>query len=142
MSKNKKPNTIKAPAETKQPRANAQNIPSPLSPLWSFRRIDIDGPWCFTKISRDHLREVLERLKNVETMNWADLRSGGSHPVDVDQFAKDAKDRLTALKLDDLDELYSLRVSGEARVWAIKDENVLRLLWWDPNHKICPSPKK
>ena len=34
------------------------------------------------------------------------------------------------------------RISGPGRVWGIREEHVLDLLWWDPRHEVCPSPKK
>ena len=53
-----------------------------------------------------------------------------------------AQKRLVEMKLDDVDEVHSLRLSGVHRVWGILTENVLTLLWWDPNHEVCPSLKK
>jgi hypothetical protein len=39
-------------------------------------------------------------------------------------------------------ECFSLRINSPARVWGIRDEYVLRVLWRDPRHEVCPSKKK
>ena len=43
--------------------------------------------------------------------------------------------------MDDVDELYQLRVTGAERVWGIRSGPLLRLLWWDPNHEVYPVMK-
>ena len=43
---------------------------------------------------------------------------------------------------DDQEELVSFRIGGRERLWAIRVETEAFLLWWDPNHEICPSQKK
>ncbi len=66
----------------------------------------------------------------------------GSHLVDVDNLASDAKKRLREIGQDDLDQLYSLRISGKKRIWGIREGYLLWFLWWDPFHSVCPSTKK
>ena len=43
------------------------------------------------------------------------------------------------LKLDDIDEIYSLRLEGKLRVFGLRELNCLRILWIDREHEICPS---
>lgn len=65
-----------------------------------------------------------------------------NHAVSCDSLCKSAKNRLQELELDDLDELVSLRVSSKKRIWAIRQGQHCLLLWWDPDHEVCPSEKK
>lgn len=65
-----------------------------------------------------------------------------NHSVQRDKLCPEAQKRLKELRLDDIDELHSLHLTGKQRVWGILSENVIALLWWDPEHKICPSPLK
>lgn len=65
-----------------------------------------------------------------------------SHPIAVTGICKEARDRLTDIKRDDVDELMSFRLTGPNRVWCIQAGNIMRALWWDPEHKICPAKKK
>ncbi len=88
------------------------------------------------------LIEVVKKLGQFESMTWFQIDAAGSHPIEVYKLIKVARDRLEELKLDDFDELYSLRLTGTQRLWGIRDRNVFRALWWDPEHEICPSPKK
>ncbi len=73
-------------------------------------------------------------------MTWAEvLGSKHNHNVDIDRLCKAARERLVQLKQHDLDELLSLRLSGAERIWGILSEGVRTIIWWDPDHKICPS---
>ena len=75
----------------------------------------------------------------LEKMTWTDLRNHGCHLVSIEDLCKTAQTRLIDINQDDKDELYSIRLSGKVRVWGVKESNVIRLLWWDPEHEICPS---
>lgn len=112
--------------------------------FWSFSLIDCDGRWGFHSICKNEFHHlVTSELKSKEGINWAELKSsGGSHSVERSKLIKAARDRLTDIHLDDIDELFSMRFSGKKRIWGIRDENVFKLLWWDPDHEICPAPKK
>ena len=64
-----------------------------------------------------HFAEVLDRLKSLESMTWAEIKQNtGSHHVDKSDLIKSARDRLIEIRQDDIDQLFSLRVSGERRV--------------------------
>jgi hypothetical protein len=133
-------------------RINPENTHQ-LTPLWSFSLLDIEGSWCENDargIQSDvFLRDVLPKLKHRETMTWAEIfqethgRQGKSknHHVNVSDLIKTARDRLTHLKLDDLDELFSLRLQGKHRIWGVKDGRVLRIVWVDEDHVVCPSQR-
>ena len=45
------------------------------------------------------------------------------------------------IQQDDIDKLMSFRIAGKKRVWCIQDRNIMRVLWWDPQHEICRVPK-
>ena len=91
----------------------------------------------------DDIRKVLERLRSFESMTWREIDGPtGSHGVGLTSLCAAAQKRLVTIKQDDAEELFSLRVEGAARVWGIRDGHVLRILWWDPRHEVCPSPKK
>jgi hypothetical protein len=111
-------------------------------PLWAFRIVDLGGPWCWSALSGDGLREVLQRMKELETMTWHSITETGSHFIDVSGLGKPARDRLMEIHQDDIDQVYSLRVTGRRRIFGIRDGGVLRVLWWDPAHQVCPAHKK
>jgi len=105
--------------------------------------VDLGGQWCWTAMKEAEAREVLRRLGSYETMTWHEIDGpSGSHAIAVDSLTKAARDRLLAIGQDDVGECFSLRINGPARVWGIREEHVLKLLWWDPHHEVCPSDRK
>lgn len=109
---------------------------------WRFSGADRAGPFSWTIQPDAKFREVMEKLHEFEGKNWADIINTGSHPIVIQDLCKAARDRLADIKLDDVDELMSFRLTGPNRVWCIQAGNIMRALWWDPEHMICPSKKK
>ena len=113
------------------------------TPVWVFGRVDLDGRWCWTHLSSNDLRQIIQRLGNLERMTWSEIeQSTKSHFVKVDDLIKEANDRLAEIKQDDVDELFSLRVTNIIRLWGIRVGEEFHFLWCDPNHEVCPSKKK
>ena len=84
----------------------------------------------------------MEKLQEFEKKNWDEITKSGSHPIPVSSIVKRAQDRLRNIHKDDVDELMSFRLTGINRVWCVRQLSVMKVLWWDPNHKICPAPGK
>jgi hypothetical protein len=115
-------------------------FPDDARPVWVFGLLDLDGPWGWSGISADQLGRIRARFVNFETMTWTAVQQGtGSHPVEISKLSGPAVARLAEIKQEDVDSLYSLRITGRMRVWGIKDGATLRILWFDPNHEVCPS---
>jgi hypothetical protein len=104
--------------------------------------MEMCDPFGWHKIDGELLLEIHEKLRSFESMTLGEILGRNNHCVEVSQLCKRAKDRLAEMHLDDNDELLSLHLTGLRRVWGILEHNVVTLLWWDPNHEICPSPKK
>ena len=112
------------------------------TPAWRIGTLDEEGPWGWNKVSQDlFLEEILPKLKNFETMTWESIING-SHEVPVNNIISKAKKRLSEIKQEDIDSLFSLRLTGEKRIWGIRVCNILNILWWDPKHEVCPSTLK
>lgn len=83
-------------------------------------------------------------------MTWGELlqaaggRSSGNnnHPISVADLANDAQRRLQELRLDDIDEVWSLRLSSTIRVIGIRDGRAFKALWFDRHHSVCPGVKR
>lgn len=140
----KKPRIVQEPHIQKQPTIGnylASNDSG--SVFWSFSLLDCDGPWGFNKICRDELHQLVTNgFKHKEGVSWAEIKSSGSHHVEKNKLIKNAQKRLAEIYLDDHDELFSMRLTGKKRIWGIRDGNIFKLLWWDPEHEVCPSYKK
>ena len=132
---------IARPKGGKTPRSAVVPSSARERPSWSFMIMDVDGPWCFYR-KAEQLRAVIDGLRPYETMTWAEIEGRRDHFIDRSTIIGDAQKRLETIRHDDVDELFSLHLGGKPRVWGIRDGSVLRLLWWDPEHQICPSHLK
>lgn len=121
------------------------------TPAWQFHRCDMDhAQWGWGKLSSDDFLGIIRTsLVSFETMTWAEIHSaaGGRsrgnnhHLVPVSGCSKEAQNRLAELKVDDLDEIFSLRLTGTLRLFGVKEGRVLRFLWHDPEHSVFPVGK-
>ena len=135
----------------KQTRVKIDPDDNHAKPSWRMGSIDLDCKWSFAELNIDRLHEIISKLRNFETMTWQEIldASGGrkrgngnnNHEVPVSDLIAAARKRLKELKLDDQTSLFSLRLKGKQRIWGILDGHVLRLLWHDDNHQICPKLK-
>jgi hypothetical protein len=143
----KKPKIGKAPISTKTPRMDLQNAPTSildLKPSWRFDIIDLESSWGWFNIeSKNLLRDILEKLKNFERMTWGEIeRKKQSHIMPLDKIEKKAIDRLRERNLDDLEALYSIRISGKERIWGKRERDAFYIIWWDPDHTVYRVPLK
>ena len=99
-------------------------------------------PFGWHEIEKNKLGEIRNKLADFESMTWHEILGKNSHLIPVSGICKAARDRLELLKQDDIDELLSLRLSGKQRIWGILEDQALKVLWWDPEHLVCPSSKK
>ncbi len=105
--------------------------------------MEMVDPFGWHRLDGPTLLAVRERLSNFETMSWSEILVASkkqNHSIGVQDLAKRAQDRLDEIGLT-LDEVVSLRLSGKERVFGYLDNGVLVLLWWDPDHEVCPSAK-
>ncbi len=111
--------------------------------VWYTDAIDDGGKWSWKKIRpKTWFRHICPAKHNFSTMKWSEIKGDRHHSVPTCRIIKEAKDRLFDIDQGDVDTLYSLAIGGEKRIWGIKSENKFKVLWWDPNHEICTSPKQ
>lgn len=75
-------------------------------------------------------------------MSWAEIQGKQHHAIPVESLSKPAKDRLSEIGQDDIDEVFSFRLTGATRVFGIRDRGNVKLLWYDPDHQVCLSKLK
>ena len=133
-----------SPQPSKKPRIDSTlENPMDKKPVWQVRILDVDGPFGWNKIEKElFFKDILPKVQDFETMFWKDIIGSNSHEVSIDRISFSAKKRLYKLKLDDAPSLVSLRLSARERIWGIRVDNILQILWWDPNHQVYPSLKK
>lgn len=110
---------------------------------WRFSSADIGGPFSCGQFTHSDFDQLWHRLRAFEGMNPSELKQAESlHGVPCANISKMAKDRLQEIGKDDLDTVYGFHITGTCRLWCIKHENILSILWWDKNHEVYIVKKK
>ncbi len=132
------------PLSNKIPRQSQQVESEQTNPVWRFSLLDWEGPWGWRDIDAEKWQEIIDKLGHFEMRTWADIKSdGNNHAVEIKNSPNpEALKRLAEIHQDDIEELFSLRLSGKERLWGILDGYILKILWWDPLHEVWPSTKK
>jgi len=113
-------------------------------PVWVFSAFDIDGPWGKNGLSGTALvDDLFPKIKHFESMTWNQIQQDKkrNHSVRVSDLCKKARGRVLELSLG-VDDLFRFRLTGKQRLWGIRDRERFRILWWDPEHEVCPSQLK
>lgn len=152
--KRKEPKARATPTPRKQPRLpfhpEASKVPVAegrrdfmgYHPRWRFALLDLEGPYGWRRLERGAAPDLHGKLAQLERRTWNEIfvrDKHRNHSVELDRLSPDAAKRLKRKKLDDFGQLWSLRITGACRVWGILVEDVFYLLWWDPDHDVCPS---
>lgn len=104
---------------------------------WRFSNADLAGPFHCCDFSLTDFRNMWDRLRAFEGMNYSALKRAKSlHEIPVSQMSKDAKERLKSLELDDIETMYSFHIDGPCRMWCMKHQNIFSILWWDRDHGV------
>ncbi len=145
MSKGK-PRRQRNPKKTKKPKSSSV-VPADSGELvWNVSKVDSDGQWGWNQVNCSYFfQEIWEKMRDFEKKKWSEILGRDhhkNHKIQVSKIIRDAQKRLEELGHDDQEELVSFRLTGRQRLWAIQMEGKAYLLWWDPNHEVCPSHKK
>ena len=141
----KKPAAGERVRTKKQPHIEAEPSYNQHVLSWHVSLMETVDPFGWHAVDRDKAVQILQKLGNFETQTWNNLIIEGkknNHSVLIEDLCKAARDRLTQLNQDDIEALVSLHLSGKERIWGIRDKYIFKILWWDPDHQVCPSPKK
>jgi hypothetical protein len=136
----KRPKVAHEPDPHKLPRVGPSIVSDQrASPSWLMGKLDTDGPWCWTKMTAADALAVAVRLRHLESMKWLEIEGPKHHAVGVGDLCGDAQRRLEEIHLDDTDSIFSFRLDARKRIWGIRLGAQVYLLWWDPEHEVCPS---
>ena len=102
-------------------------------------------PFGWHTVDEKMLRYIREKLGAFESRTLNEIFVAArkqNHGVPIAGLCSEARKRLEELRLLDFEQLYCLHLGSTERVWGFLTENVLNLLWWDADHRVCPSEKK
>ncbi len=118
--------------------------------IWLFDKIDRSGSYAFdvNREDFDH-KEVLTKMINYSSMTWGEVKrqthdDGRSkhHFLAPGSLSKEAAERLKARDLEEFsDYIFSFALQNKIRIVGIRNAEKFHVLWYDPDHKICPSKK-
>lgn len=144
MGKKKKVKSKHSPLLTKAPKATVNpNDFYSQRPAWRVAHVQMVSPFGWHEVGADTLTDIRTHLASFESMTWKEILVDSkkqNHAVKLYRLCGQAQRALENIFVTiDFDEMVSLRVGGKERVWGILEGHTLKLVWWDPDHEICPS---
>jgi hypothetical protein len=124
--------------------------PGSSHPMWRLALLDLehDGEWSWG-LGETALRKIVTFLRTMEHLTWREIwnqqtggarRRGAKHKfIPAASLCPAAQRRLLELKLEEFDELFRFRLGNMERLWGVVHLDVFYPVWWDPEHKVCPS---
>ena len=101
-----------------------------MNPSWRLSSIQLVDPFGWHSLDLEKISEIKIKLGSFEAMTWNQIfveAKKQNHSVNIDLLSKKAQKRLKEINLIDIDQLWSLRLSGKERVWGILDRGVFNL---------------
>lgn len=138
--------TTKKPTNIEDPEAYLKK-----RPVWAFKQCDLEHEKWSIKNDEAFFDNILSKLISYEGMTWGEIQSasGGksvgngtnNHFEYIANMSKDAQKRAKDIHLD-VDQLFSLRLTGKERLYGVLNNGIFSVLWYDSEHEIYPSAKK
>jgi hypothetical protein len=140
--KKKGPKTLIEPTTGQTPKVEFDEDWREMRPAWRVSLLEMHTPFGWTAINETVAVQIRERLASYESMRWKEFVFGyRSHFIKVSDLSKEAREHLASIEQDDIDSVLSLGIDQMSRIVGILEHNVLKVLWWDPDHQVCPSTK-
>lgn len=102
-------------------------------------------------VSNVFMEKIYPKLEEFEKISWEEIRLqnhrrkdkmvSNNHMVKAEKLSPLAKDRLKVLKFDDRDEIYSLRLEGQIRIYGFREQNYMDIVWIDLDHSVYSDRK-
>lgn len=118
--------------------------------VWCFDMLDKTGEFAFDLERKDFdHKEILGKIIDYSNMTWSQIKEqthdrGKSkhHLLDFTSLSKEAQECIKRRKLDDrLDSIFSFAFQNKLRIIGIRQHEKFHAVWFDPQHKFCPSKK-
>lgn len=116
--------------------------------VWLFDNLDTSDAFAFNSARDDFdAKEVMDKLISYSTMTWGQIKNqthdnGKSkhHFLSYDTLSKKARDRVDFKHLyNDSDSIFSFALKNKLRIIGIREGRSFHVIWYDPQHKFCPS---
>ena len=148
----KKPKVTKVAAqnlnkETVQIFYSSDNMKS----VWVFDKLDKNGLFAFDLRREDfNHKEFLEKMISYSNMTWReilaqthDMNKSKHHRLEYESLSAEAQERIRVLELEqDTDRIYSFALQNRLRIIGLRENEKFHVIWYDPDHRFCPSKRK
>jgi hypothetical protein len=147
MAKQRKPQRSRAlnPQSSKTPRRLQDPISCDVQNFsWRVSNgyIDYDHPefgWGKVQILL-FLQKIVQALQGYEGLTWHEVKERGHcHPWGIDDIPRECSKRLAERQID-IEQLYQIGLGNKPRIIGYKA--IFYLMWWDAEHKFCPTKAK
>ena len=133
-----------SPGTAKKPATGVPTTWNDEYPSWRVGQLQVAAgdPFTWNDLSAEKLLEIRAQLASFESMTWNQISVEGkyhNHSIPVNRLIPQAQRRLRDMGLGSYDDLFRFRIGNLPRIWGFRDRHVMHLLWWDPEHLICPS---
>jgi len=88
------------------------------------------------------LQKIVQALQRYEGLTWHEVKERRyCHPWGFEDIPKECSRRLEERQID-IDQLYQIGLGNKPRIIGYKDRAIFYLMWWDAEHKFCPTKVK
>lgn len=111
-------------------------------PVICLSHVDRDGPFSWKGIRSRELHLVVNKLHGYFANTWQQLLYQNEHyfhAIETSRLSRPARERLIALRLEELDVVYDVRITKPIRIWLARLDHYAFPLWWDPKHLVYPT---
>ena len=119
--------------------------------VFRFDKIDRTGKFAFDIGRKDFSHKlVLDKIISYSSMTWTEIKrqthDGGkskNHMLDPDSISAEVMERIKERGLEEYsDAIFSFALQNKIRIVGYRENQFFYVLWYDPNHEICPSTLK
>lgn len=143
MPRSKRPRFRAEPSIEKRPRvAQEPRNEDDARISWRLGDADMNERWAWNAIDPARVAAVVAFLAEMDKLTWPEAsrgHRGRCKMIPTTEICEEAQRRLVAIGHDDEDSLAEFHLTGMERIWGIRRGSICHILWWDPDHSVCPS---
>ena len=109
---------------------------------WRLGDADLGGPYQWSAITHADLARLVSVFREVDKKRWSQAMgdsTGEIKSIPRTSLCADAQRRLEAIHRDDESWFHEIRLGAKPRVWGTRSDSIFHVLWWDPEHQVCPA---
>lgn len=85
------------------------------------------------------LKKIVQTLQSYEGLVWHEVKQKQHcHPWGLDEIPTECYRRLEERQID-ISELYQIPLGNKPRIIGYKTGRIFYLIWWDAEHRFCPT---